>query len=126
MTEIIQTGQSFVARDKLGREYVYRLQGIDPGPESAGRYIVLENLTTREETRVEHDWMLQRDIRPATTLDRIAAEKGWPRKIHTRGHDAYLVDVQPLGKGDALPIYRFPGGDSVVFESELPSSIAHD
>ena len=39
MTEIIQTGQNFVARDKLGREYVYRLRGIDPGPESAGRRI---------------------------------------------------------------------------------------
>lgn len=44
---------------------------------------------------------------------------GWPLKIHTRGYDAYLVDVQPLTDGHADPIYRFPGGDSLVGEDEL-------
>lgn len=44
---------------------------------------------------------------------------GWPLKIHTRGYDAYLVDVQPLTNGCVDPIYRFPGGDSLVGEDEL-------
>ena len=121
--EIIQTGQSFVARDALGREYVYRLLGIDPGPESAGHYIVLRNLTLKEETRVEHNWLLQRDIRPPTVLELAAADKGWPKKIHTRGCDAYLVDLQPLTGGEAAAIYRFPGGDSVVFDDEIRASL---
>ena len=43
---------------------------------------------------------------------------GWPVKIHTRGYDAYLVDAQPISLGVKLPVYRFPGGESLVDECE--------
>ncbi len=51
-------------------------------------------------------------------VERLSKEHGWPLKIHARGYDAYLVDIQPLTGGETAPIYRFPGGDSVVFEDE--------
>ncbi len=44
---------------------------------------------------------------------------GWPLKIKARGYVAYLIDEQPLLDGDSRPIYRFPGGDSLVSTSEL-------
>lgn len=48
---------------------------------------------------------------------------GWPLKIHARGYDAYLVGAQPLLEGGPTPIYRFPGGNSLVDECEmLPAS----
>ena len=52
-------------------------------------------------------------------VERLHEEYGWPLKIHARGYDAYLVDVQPLTEGRVAPIYRFPGGDSLVCESEM-------
>ena len=50
--------------------------------------------------------------------DELARRYGWPLKIHARGYDAYLVGAQPLEGGPA-PIYRFPGGDSLVDECEM-------
>lgn len=48
-------------------------------------------------------------------------------KIHARGYDAYLVGAQPLLEGGPAPIYRFPGGDSLVDECEmLPAEEASD
>lgn len=46
-------------------------------------------------------------------------ERKWPKIIHSRGYDAYLCGVQPLTDGMEAPIYRFPGGDSIVDDSEL-------
>ena len=43
----------------------------------------------------------------------------WPPVIHSRGYDAYLCGVQILAGGDETPIYRFPGGQSLVDDSEL-------
>lgn len=51
-------------------------------------------------------------------LERLAEKHGWPHKIHSRGYDAYLVDFQPLVDGLVDPIYRFPGGNSLVSECE--------
>lgn len=62
----------------------------------------------------------EQDAQPAPTdLERVAAKQGWPMKIKSRGEVAYLVDVQRLTGNDIAPIYRFPGGDSVVSDSEL-------
>ena len=47
----------------------------------------------------------------------------WPPVIHSRGYDAYLCGVQILAGGDETPIYRFPGGDSVVFDDEIRASL---
>lgn len=50
----------------------------------------------------------------------LSEEYGWPLKIKARGYIAYLGGIQPLNKGEKpLPIYRFPGGNSVVNEDEL-------
>lgn len=54
-----------------------------------------------------------------TELESIAAKHGWPMKIKARGEVAYLVDVQRLVGNDVAPIYRFPGGDSLVDECEM-------
>lgn len=52
----------------------------------------------------------------------LSRKYGWPLKIHSRGYDAYLVDQQPLNGEPPAAIYRFPGDDSVVFESEIRAS----
>lgn len=46
-------------------------------------------------------------------------DRRWPPVIHSRGYDAYLCGVQILAGGDETPIYRFPGGQSLVDDSEL-------
>lgn len=56
--------------------------------------------------------------------EELSARYGWPLKIHSRGYDAHLVDLQPLGGGEVAAIYRFPGGDSVVFDHEIKASLA--
>lgn len=52
-------------------------------------------------------------------IEELSQRYGWPLKIHARGCDAYLVCAKPLNEGDPEPIYRFPGGDSLVSDSEL-------
>lgn len=53
-------------------------------------------------------------------IDKISEKYGWPKKIKARGYIAYLCDVQPLNDGEEpLPIYRFPGGRSIVSKDEL-------
>ena len=44
---------------------------------------------------------------------------GWPLKIQARGFIACLIGEQPLLEGKSCPIYRFPGGDSLVDECEM-------
>lgn len=59
--------------------------------------------------------------------EEISSKYGWPLKIHSRGYDAYLSGVQPLTGGDVAAIYRFPGGESVVFEDEMnPAEKFHE
>ena len=59
--------------------------------------------------------------------EEISSKYGWPLKIHSRGYDAYLSGVQPLTGGDVDAIYRFPGGESVVFEDEMnPAEKFHE
>lgn len=53
-----------------------------------------------------------------SSIEQIGKKYGWPLKIHSRGYDAYLVDVQRL-IGSVAPIYRWPGGDSVADDLEL-------
>ena len=61
-----------------------------------------------------------------TELQRVAQKQGWPMKIKARGEVAYLVDVQRLTGNEIAPIYRFPGGDSVVSDNELTPYTAED
>ena len=51
--------------------------------------------------------------------ERLSKCYGWPMKIHARGYDAYLVDIQPLLEGQVCPLYRWPGGDGVADDQEL-------
>lgn len=44
---------------------------------------------------------------------------GWPMKIKARDCIAHLVGVQSLNGGKFAPIYRFPGGDSLVDDCEM-------
>lgn len=52
-------------------------------------------------------------------VEQLHEKYGWPLKIHARGYDAYLIGLQPLVEGLVAPIYRFPGGDSLVDDREL-------
>jgi hypothetical protein len=52
-------------------------------------------------------------------VETLSQKYGWPLKIQARGFVAYLTDVQPLLEGRVTPIYRFPGGDSLVDECEM-------
>lgn len=54
-------------------------------------------------------------------IDRLRTK--YPFRIHARGYDAYLVGVQPLLDGQETPIYRFPGGDSLVDDRELTNVV---
>ena len=54
-----------------------------------------------------------------TELQRAAEKYGWPLKIKARGEIARLVSMQPLNDGTVEPIYRFPGGDSLVDKREM-------
>lgn len=53
-----------------------------------------------------------------TELEAIAVQHGWAKKIKARGEVAYLVGVQQI-YGGIEPIYRFPGGDSLISEREM-------
>jgi len=54
-----------------------------------------------------------------TKIENISSKYGWPLKIHARGYDAILSGLQPLNPGEKpVPIYRFPGGESLVDENE--------
>jgi hypothetical protein len=53
-------------------------------------------------------------------IEQLHEEYGWPLKIKARGYIAHLCDIQPLNAGEKpLPIYRFPGGQSLVDEREM-------
>lgn len=54
-----------------------------------------------------------------TELQRAAEKHGWPLRIKARGEIARLVSIQPLNDGTVEPIYRFPGGDSLVDKREM-------
>lgn len=54
-----------------------------------------------------------------TELQKIANIQGWPMRIKARGEIAHLVDVQRLAGNGIAPIYRFPGGDSLVDDIEM-------
>jgi hypothetical protein len=55
-------------------------------------------------------------------VELLHEQYGWPLKIKARGYTAYLVDIQPLVEGRVAPIYRFPGGDSLVDKCEMVSA----
>ena len=48
-------------------------------------------------------------------IEQLSEHYGWPLKIHARGYDAYLVGIS----AGSSPIYRFPGGDSLVSTYEM-------
>jgi len=55
-----------------------------------------------------------------TYVEELSEKYGWPLKIKARGYVAYLCDIQPLNTGEKpLPVYRFPGGRSLVDEREM-------
>ncbi len=47
----------------------------------------------------------------------------YPFHIFARGYDAYLCGAQPLLEGQQSPIYRFPGGVSLVDDVELENVV---
>ena len=53
-------------------------------------------------------------------VEELSEEYGWPLKIKARGYIAHLCGLQPLNAGEKpIPIYRFPGGQSLVDEIEM-------
>lgn len=54
-----------------------------------------------------------------TELEELAKIHGWATKIKARGEVATLVGVQRLEGFRVEPIYRFPGGDSLISECEM-------
>lgn len=38
----------------------------------------------------------------------------YPRIIKESGYTAYFMEIQPLGDGLEMPVYRFPGGPRCV------------
>ena len=52
-------------------------------------------------------------------VEELHQRYGWPLRIQARGCKAHLVGLQPLAGGQVEPIYRFPGGDSLVDKCEL-------
>ena len=52
-------------------------------------------------------------------VEQLSERYGWPLKIRARDEVAHLVGLQPLVGGEVAPIYRFPGGDSVVSRWEM-------
>lgn len=119
----IKTGDIFVAENKFGKETLYKFLYIDLDDPS-GYPIILEDIDASTKahtdlTCVETAWFSERAVRPATEPERLHAVYGWPMKIHARGYDAHLVGAQPLFDSPPAPIYRFPGGDSLVSETEM-------
>lgn len=49
----------------------------------------------------------------------LSKRYGWPLRIHARGYDAVLTDVQPLNSGKPAPVYRWPGGENIADEREV-------
>ena len=50
----------------------------------------------------------------------------YPRVIKAHGgYRAYFVGIQPLLEGKEAPIYRFPGGECVVFDGEIEEIIEY-
>lgn len=57
---------------------------------------------------------------PKSYVESLNEKYGWPLKIKARGFIAHLCGLQPLNAGEKpLPIYRFPGGQSLVSECEM-------
>jgi hypothetical protein len=54
-------------------------------------------------------------------IDRLRTK--YPFRIFARGYEAVLCGVQPLLEGQETPIYRFPGGDSLVDDVEIKNVI---
>lgn len=54
-------------------------------------------------------------------LDRLRTQ--WPYHIKARDYDAYLCGVQPLIGTQSAPIYRFPGGPSLVSDDEMKNVV---
>lgn len=59
---MLETGKEFFATDKTGNKYRYRFIGIDIFHDSSCRYILLNNLDTKTDTRVEIEWFRHRVI----------------------------------------------------------------
>lgn len=50
-----------------------------------------------------------------SSIELIAEHYGWPLRIKARGEVAHFVGIS----AGSFPIYRFPGGDSVVSDDEM-------
>ena len=59
---ILETGKEFFATDKIEHKYRYKFIEIDISNDSSCRYILLNNLDTDTETRVEIEWFRNRVI----------------------------------------------------------------
>lgn len=52
-------------------------------------------------------------------VEYLSRVHGWPLRIRARDEIAVLCDVHQLGAGKLAPIYRFPGGTSLVDDCEM-------
>lgn len=72
---ILKTGDIFQAKDKIGEKYFYRFLGVDFNDPTGCSYIVLQNLCADSdegtETRVEHAWFREREVRKIQPRDFI-------------------------------------------------------
>lgn len=85
-----------------------------PRPIESGRIVKVENSILIQEYKSNPDF------ERISAVEELSLTYGWPLKIKARGEIAYLHSAQPLNGGEKpLPCYRFPGGVSIVFESEL-------
>lgn len=58
----LNSGQFFMAKDTLGREFLYEFIGIDTDKDAGCSYIQLKNHTEDTITNVEHNWFREREI----------------------------------------------------------------
>ena len=55
-------------------------------------------------------------------IERIMeAHPEWPRRIKHGDYIGVLSGAQPLLEGESAPLYRFPGGECVGVDFELPA-----
>lgn len=52
-----------------------------------------------------------------TFMERLLEK--YPKYVARGEYIGTLIDVQPLFDGEEVPIYRFPGGDSLVCSVEI-------
>jgi len=93
---------------------------------TAGDAVMLVNYFRNCKTGTESsDYISTAEYKKAESqgayIDRLRTK--YPFRIFARGYEAVLCGVQPLLEGQETPIYRFPGGESLVDDVELKNVV---